>query len=66
MGKKVLMVGWHPGTVNHAKYPGLTPEKLEASPRADEARSGYPNLATKHGLRSYEVRTRQRRMSPAC
>lgn len=38
MGKKVLMVGWHPSAVNYAKYPGLTPEKLEASLRADEAR----------------------------
>jgi hypothetical protein len=38
MGKKVLMVGWHPIAVNYAKYPGLTPEKLEASLRADEAR----------------------------
>jgi hypothetical protein len=38
MGKKVLMVGWHPSTVNCAKYPGLTPEKLEASLRADETR----------------------------
>lgn len=38
MGKKVLMVGWHPSAVNYAKYPGLTPEKLEASLRADETR----------------------------
>lgn len=38
MGKKVLMVGWHPSAVNYAKYPGLTPEKLEAGLRADEAR----------------------------
>jgi hypothetical protein len=36
MSKKVLMVGWHPTAVNYAKYPGLTPEKLEASLRADE------------------------------
>lgn len=36
MGKKVLMVGWHPSAVNYDKYPGLTPEKLEASLRADE------------------------------
>jgi hypothetical protein len=38
MGKKVLMVGWHPSAVSYTKYPGLTPEKLEASLRADEAR----------------------------
>lgn len=38
MAKKVLMVGWHPSAVNYAKYPGLTPEKLEASLRADESR----------------------------
>lgn len=37
MGKKVLMVGWHPSAVNYGKYPGLTPEKLEAGLRADEA-----------------------------
>jgi hypothetical protein len=37
MAKKVLMIGWHPSAVNYAKYPGLTPEKLEASLRADEA-----------------------------
>lgn len=37
MGKKVLMVGWHPSVVNYAKWPGLTPEKLEAGLRADEA-----------------------------
>lgn len=36
MTKKVLMVGWHPTAVNYSKYPGLTPEKLEASLRADE------------------------------
>ena len=28
--KKVLMVGWHPSAVNYSKYPGLTPEKLDA------------------------------------
>jgi hypothetical protein len=38
MTKKVLMVGWHPSAVNYGKYPGLTPEKLEASLHADEAR----------------------------
>ena len=36
MTKKVLMIGWHPSTVNYDKYPGLTPEKLEASLRRDE------------------------------
>lgn len=38
MGKKVLMVGWHPSAVNYEKWPGLTPEKLEAALRADEAK----------------------------
>jgi hypothetical protein len=37
MGKKVVMVGWHPSALDYTKYPGLTPEKLEASLRADEA-----------------------------
>jgi hypothetical protein len=37
MPKKVLMIGWHPSAVNYAKHAGLTPEKLEASLRADEA-----------------------------
>ncbi len=36
MSKKVLMVGWHPDAVNYEKWPALTPEKLEASLRADE------------------------------
>lgn len=36
MTKKVLMVGWHPSSVNYDKYPGLTPEKLETSLRRDE------------------------------
>lgn len=36
MTKKVLMVGWHPSVVEYAKYPGLTPEKLESALRADE------------------------------
>ena len=38
MGKKVLLVGWHPSAVNYSKWPGLTPEKLEAGLRADEAK----------------------------
>ena len=38
MGKKVLMVGWHPSAVNYEKWPGLTPEKLDAALRADEAK----------------------------
>ncbi len=38
MGKKVLMVGWHPSAVKYEKWPGLTPEKLEAALRADEAK----------------------------
>jgi hypothetical protein len=37
MAKKILMIGWHPSAVDYAKYPGLTPEKLEASLRTDEA-----------------------------
>lgn len=38
MTKKVLMIGWHPSVVNYDKWPGLTPEKLEAGLRADEKR----------------------------
>ena len=38
MGKKVLLVGWHPSAVNYEKWPGLTPEKLEAALRTDEAK----------------------------
>jgi len=38
MGKKVLMVGWHPSAVNYEKWPGLTLEKLEAALRADEVK----------------------------
>ena len=36
MGKKVLMVGWHPTAVNYDKWPGLTPERLEAALQSDE------------------------------
>jgi DNA-binding LacI/PurR family transcriptional regulator len=36
MGKKVLMVGWHPSVVDYANYPGLTAEKLEGALRLDE------------------------------
>lgn len=36
MKKKVLMVGWHPSVVDYSKWPGLTPERLEAGLRADE------------------------------
>ncbi len=36
MTKKVLMVGWHPSVVDYSKWPGLTPDKLEAALRADE------------------------------
>lgn len=38
MGKKVLMVGWHPSAVNYDKWHVLTPERLEAGLRADEAK----------------------------
>ena len=37
MSRKVLMIGWHPTAVDYDKYPGLTPERLEAGLRADEA-----------------------------
>lgn len=36
MAKKVMLVGWHPSVVNYDKWPGLTPEMLEAALRADE------------------------------
>ena len=35
MGKKIIMVGWHPSVVDYSKYPGLTAEKLERSLTAD-------------------------------
>lgn len=38
MAKKVLLVGWHPSVVDYTKWPGLTPEKLDAALRADENR----------------------------
>ncbi len=38
MSKKILMLGWHPDAVNYVKWPGLTPEKLEVSLRADETK----------------------------
>ncbi|MDN5789063.1 MAG: hypothetical protein L0H65_18815, partial [Pseudorhodobacter sp.] len=38
MTKKVLLVGWHPSVVNYAKWPGMTPEKLELALRADESK----------------------------
>lgn len=38
MAKKVLLVGWHPTVVNYAKWPGMTPEKLELALRADETK----------------------------
>lgn len=34
------MVGWHPSAVDYEKWPGLTPEKLEAALKADEAKLG--------------------------
>jgi len=37
MTKKILLIGWHPTAVDYDKYPGLTPERLEASLRGDEA-----------------------------
>ncbi len=42
--KKVLMIGLDPAVVNYERWPGLTPEKLEAGLRRDEAAlndSGY-------------------------
>ncbi|MHC8346695.1 hypothetical protein [Pseudomonas sp. RT6P73] len=31
----VLIVGWHPSAVDYSKWPGLTPERLEAAIDAD-------------------------------
>ena len=36
--KKVLLIGLSPDVVNYAKWPGLTPEKLEAALQADVSR----------------------------
>ncbi len=35
--KRVLMIGLDPAVVNYDRWPGLTPEKLEAGLRRDEA-----------------------------
>jgi hypothetical protein len=34
--KKVLLIGLDPAVVDYKRWPGLTPEKLEAGLRADE------------------------------
>ena len=42
--KSVLLIGLDPAVVNYERWPGLTPEKLEAGLRRDEAtlnESGY-------------------------
>ncbi len=36
MTKSVLMVGFHPDTVNYDKWPGLTPEGLRGALQADQ------------------------------
>lgn len=36
--KSVLLIGLDPSVVDYNKYPGLTPEKLEAALRGDEGR----------------------------
>jgi hypothetical protein len=36
--KTVLLIGLSPDVVDYAKWPGLTPEKLEAVLRADESK----------------------------
>jgi hypothetical protein len=38
--KRVVMIGLHPKVVDYGKYPGLTPEKLEAALNGDVARLG--------------------------
>jgi len=35
--KKVLLIGLSPDVVNYAKWPGLTPEKLEAALQGETA-----------------------------
>ncbi|WP_424964949.1 MULTISPECIES: hypothetical protein [unclassified Dinoroseobacter] len=50
MTKTVLMVGWHPSVVDYAKYPGLTPEKLEGALRADEAALNAAGYAAEIGF----------------
>jgi hypothetical protein len=37
MGKRVILIGLRPDVVNYDKWPGLTPETLEAGLRRDEA-----------------------------
>lgn len=36
MGRKVLMIGWHPSVIDYSKFPGLTEEKLGNSLNADK------------------------------
>ncbi|WP_424969426.1 hypothetical protein [Dinoroseobacter sp. S76] len=50
MTKKVLMVGWHPSVVDYAKYPGLTPERLEGALRSDEAALNAAGYAAEIGF----------------
>lgn len=38
MATSVLMIGWHPSVVNYEKWPGMTPEKLEAGLNADKSK----------------------------
>ncbi|MDD9718234.1 hypothetical protein PVW48_15840 [Dinoroseobacter sp. PD6] len=60
MAKKVLMVGWHPSVVAYGKWPGLTPEKLEAGLRADAAALEAAGYETEIGfIRSGETATDQ-------
>lgn len=60
MTKKVLMVGWHPSVVDYAKYPGLTPERLEGALRADEAALNAAGYAAEIGfIRDGETATDQ-------
>ena len=42
--KRVVLIGLDPEVVDYAKYPGLTPAKLEAALRADVARLGELGL----------------------
>jgi len=50
MGKKVLMVGWHPTVVDYSKYPGLTAEKLEAALTADKRKLNEQGYDTSIGF----------------
>ncbi len=74
MSKKtvVLLVGWHPDSVDYSKWPGLTPEKLRAALEADRDKLqqlGYDaelGLITDAGSATDTVKKLLLQKNPAC